>query len=112
MSPQFLLIRQAILERKQVIATYKRLYREMCPHVLGFTNGRARCLFYQFGGESTHGIFPANDPRAYQNWRCMEVDLLELLSIRDGEWHSLSRETRPQTCVQEIELEIADEPTS
>ena len=42
-------LKQAIISKQQVIATYNGYYREMCPHVLGTKNGKQHCLFYQFG---------------------------------------------------------------
>jgi len=101
------LLRRAILEKKQVLATYDSLPREMCPHVLGLKEGRQQCLFYQFAGGSNRGIVPITDPLAYQNWRCMEVAKLSDLQLRDGEWYSISRHTRPQTCVDVIDVEVA-----
>ena len=52
------LIKQAIIEKKQVIATYRGLQREMSPHVLGHKGLRPQALFYQFGGESSSGLKP------------------------------------------------------
>ncbi len=107
MTQNYRLTRQAILEKKQVFAVYENHDREMCPHVLGIRDGKGRCLFYQFGGGSRTGIFSVTDPRAYQNWRCMEVEKLSELTIRDGPWFSISRDTHRQTCVGEIDLEVA-----
>jgi len=42
------LLRRAIVERRQVVAVYDGLRRELCPHRLGTKNGRLQCLFYQF----------------------------------------------------------------
>ena len=42
------MIRQAILDKDIVIATYDGHAREMCPHVIGMKNGRPQALFYQF----------------------------------------------------------------
>jgi hypothetical protein len=40
-------IKTAILHKKQVIATYRGRYRDMCPHVIGTKYGRRKALFYQ-----------------------------------------------------------------
>jgi hypothetical protein len=103
------LIRQAITEKKQIIAVYDGLPREMCPHVLGTNKkGYPQCLFYQFAGESSRGIFPLTDANAFQNWRCLDVGKLSDVQIREGEWYSISRHTRPQTCVAAIDIEVSD----
>lgn len=96
------LIVEAIRGKKQVLAIYDGLRREMCPHVVGYKDGNPHCLFYQFAGESSGTIYPQGDPRAYQNWRCMDIDKLSNVRLRDGEWYSLSWHKRRQTCVDEI----------
>jgi hypothetical protein len=106
MSEVFDVLAQAIQQRKQVTAIYQGLFREMCPHVLGFKNGREQCLFYQFGGESSKSLFPLDHPNARLNWRCLVVAELSSLEIRDGIWHSISWHTRPQTCVDVVTFQV------
>jgi hypothetical protein len=93
-------VRQAILDKQQVIATYHGYLREMCPHVIGTKKGRPHALFFQFGGESSKGLPPGGE------WRCLDVDDLTLLETRPGEWHSGSRHSQPQSCVDEIDVEV------
>jgi len=38
------LIRQAIIDKNIVIASYRGYIREMCPHVIGEKNGHAQTL--------------------------------------------------------------------
>jgi hypothetical protein len=71
------LIRQAILEKKQVQATYAGMHRELCPHALGIKNGRRQVLCFQFAGESGRGL------RAGGDWRCLHVDELTDVSSRE-----------------------------
>jgi hypothetical protein len=97
------LIRNAIINKQQVIATYNGYVREMCPHVLGLKNGRQHALFYQFAGGSSKGLDPSN-PRV--NWRCVFVDELSNVSVREGLWHSADNHSRPQTCVGTIDVEV------
>ena len=79
------LIREAILEKKQVVAYYHGKLREMCPHVIGYKNGREKALFYQFGGRSKRagGITAAS-----AEWRVMFIDELSDVSIRSGSWQT------------------------
>lgn len=97
------LIRDAILNRRQVHASYAGHFREMCPHALGRLGGRYRCLFYQFGGA---GASPRGDDGSASNWRCMDLDALTGIRIVDGEWHTGLNHARPQTCVGEIDFEV------
>jgi hypothetical protein len=93
------LIRNAVLERKQVLATYKGHRRELCPHVLGTKEGRRQALFFQFGGGSSSSLPPGGE------WRCIPVDGLEDVVVRDGPWHTDTGHHYPETCVDEIDVE-------
>jgi hypothetical protein len=100
------MIRQAIIDKDIVIATYHGHVREMCPHVVGMKCGRAQALLYQFSGGSSIGLEPDGSP---SNWRCVIVDELQDVSIRQslGEWHTASSYSRPQTCIDGIDVEVA-----
>jgi hypothetical protein len=97
------LIRDAILNKKQIIATYNGFVRQMCPHTLGHKHGRPHALFYQFAGGSSQGLDPTN-PTA--NWRCLLVDELSGVLTCEGPWYTAPNYSRPQTCVDEIEVEV------
>ena len=101
MSDNYTLIRQAILGKNQVRATYQGRLRKMCPHTLGTKNGRRQALFFQFAGESSRGLPPGGE------WRCIPVDELVDVSVHEGEWHTDDRHSQPQTCVDEIDVEVA-----
>lgn len=103
MSPpdNYALIRRAIIERKQVHATYKGRSRELCPHALGTKNGRRQALFFQFAGESERGLPPGGD------WRCLPVDELTEVSVHEGDWHTDGRYGQnPHHCVDEVDVEV------
>ena len=99
------LVRRAIEMRQQVLATYRGYYREMCPHSIGVNKlGEQQALFYQFAGDSGSGLGPPGSP---DKWRCLRIDELSDVALRDGEWHTAPGHTRPQTCVyQRLELEV------
>ncbi|GAI82958.1 unnamed protein product [marine sediment metagenome] len=97
------LLKQAISKKQQVIATYNGYHREMCPHALGKKNGKEQCLFYQFAGESSSNpIIPGSE----ENWRCMSVNGLSGVSLQEGEWHTASNHSQPQTCIDDVDVEI------
>jgi hypothetical protein len=102
----YALIRQAILEKKAIYATYSGLHREMCPHVIGTKNGKPQALFYQYGGESSsRPIQPDGSP---DNWRCIEIAKLSNVQIADvGIWHTAPDHSRPQTCVGDVDVAVA-----
>lgn len=98
------LLRDAIVRRLQVVATYRGMRREMCPHALGRKNGRAQCLFYQFGGESgSERIVPGGT----DNWRCIPVDELSDVELREGTWYTAAIGRTRQSCVDSVDLETA-----
>jgi hypothetical protein len=98
------LIKSAILNKQQIVATYQGHRREMCPHVLGRKNGRLQCLFYQFGGSSSSG--PVGTPGNPHNWRCMPVDKLQDVEVRDGPWYTAGNHSQQQSCVGTIDVEV------
>ena len=97
-------IRQAIINKDQVTAMYDGHYREMCPHVIGTKQGRPQTLFYQFAGTSKSGLDPSGSPR---NWRCIHIAGLSNVATRKGPWHTAPNHSRPQTCVDEIDVEVS-----
>lgn len=103
MASAYDMIYSAIQNKQIITATYKGYYREMCPHVLGHKKGRAHALFYQFGGQSKSGLSPEG---AADNWRCIFVDELQNVKVQDGAWHTAPNHSRPQTCVDQIRIEV------
>ena len=98
------LLRRAIVERRQVVAVYDGLRRELCPHRLGTKNGRLQCLFYQIGGESKSGAIVDGDEG---NWRCLPLDGLSDVQIRNGDWHSAANYVKPGSCLDTVDVEVA-----
>lgn len=102
-SENYTIIRNAILNKQQVIFVYKGHVREMCPHVIGTKEGKEQALFYQFGGTSSSGAIIQNSPK---NWRCIPIESLSNITIRSGAWHSGNNRSRSQTCVDSIDIEV------
>ena len=95
------IVRQAILDQAQVVATYGGHRRQMCPHVIGTKGGRRQALFFQFAGSSRSGL-PAGG-----EWRCLPVDGLSDVVSQAGRWYPAAPHARPQTCVDVIDVEAA-----
>lgn len=74
----------------------------MCPHIIGLKRGKIHGLFYQFGGESSSGNIVGGSP---DNWRCIEIDKLENISLRNGSWHEAPLD-RDQTCIDQVDISI------
>src|ERR1051326_6371906 len=100
MSANYDLIRDAILQKKQLNCEYKGKQRKICPLVLGTKAGKQKVFVWQFDGTSNTNLPVGGD------WRCMFVEELTSVSASDGEWHSGSQTSRPQTCVEEVDVAV------
>jgi len=79
---------EAALEaRRPVEVSYHGRLHLICPHALGWHNGRAMLLGYQTGGQTSTGLLAA-DPR--KRWRCMYVDEVDQVLAADpaSPWQS------------------------
>lgn len=98
------LIRHAIRCKQPISATYLGKRRILCPHVIGTKNGVWNVLSYQSGGGSGSGL--STNPA--DNWRCMRVlELSRVASAPHHGWQTAPRATRPQTCVDVVDTEVA-----
>jgi len=106
MTPNEVILRQAIQMLQPVFGIYAGYDRFLCPHVLGYKQGRLQVLSYQYAGDSSTGPIitpsdPANGPSF--NWRCMEVrDFDKLMLLPPGPWYTCPRHSRPQTCIDQV----------
>jgi hypothetical protein len=92
----------AIIQRRPIAALYRRRRRLLCPHLLGWNrHRRLQVLCYQYGGES--GLKPAG---ASDNWRCLAAENLSQLELLEGSWQTAENHSRPQTCIEEVELDV------
>jgi len=99
----FDLVRDAVLHKRQVVARYQNHKRVLCPHTLGYKQGKEQCLFYQCGGTSTSGLGPMGSP---DNWRCIRLAGLTEVAVQDGEWFTCDNHTKRQTCIDHIVAEV------
>jgi hypothetical protein len=95
-------VRQAIVEKEQIVATYGGHRREMCPHVIGTKGGRPQALFWQFAGSSGSGLPLGGE------WRCFPIGGLSDVVRRPGQWHTGGHPRQPQTCVDLVDVEVLD----
>lgn len=99
-SPTYDLFEQAMSRRKQVLCTYGGYPRELCPVILGHTNGEEVALAYQFAGRSNSGLPPGGQ------WKCLRLSKVSNAQLRDGPWHAGSSHARRQACVQTVDLDV------
>ena len=94
------MLAEAILHKRQVILEYHGRKREVCPHTLGEKDEKKRVLVYQFAGESNTDLPEGG------KWRCLDVDKVTILEVKEGEWFTGDSHTRPQTCIDHVEVEV------
>jgi len=70
----------ALCQRRPILITYHGKQRLICPHALGWKNGKPMLLGYQTGGYTTTGTLPT-DPR--HRWRCMYVNEIDQIDTAD-----------------------------
>ncbi len=92
--------RRAILEMQPVAFGYQGHKRLACPHVIGTKNGMLKVLTYQYGGGSKSGLPPLGQ------WRCIFISEVTGVEIIGGEWHTGHSHLKPQTCVDEIDVQV------
>ncbi len=98
-SSTYRLFRAAILSRKQITCSYKGLYREVCPHILGHKQGQETALTYQFAGQSASGLPSGGE------WRCLFLAAVYDARPRTGRWHTKPRHTAMQVCVEIVDVD-------
>ena len=100
-SQTYQLFRRAILEEKQVVRVYHGRTRELCPLILGHSDGVEKVLAFQFGGESTQGRLPPGG-----EWRCLFLSDVREARLQDGPWHEGLEHRKTQSCVKDVDLDI------
>jgi len=95
------LIWQAARARKQITCIYGGRYREACPHILGYKKlGQEAVFAFQFGGDTASRLPPQGD------WRCLDLAGVTDVQVRAGRWHSGTRHTKTQTCIQFVDVDV------
>lgn len=103
-SPTYKQFAQAMAAKKQIVCEYDGYARELCAVILGHTGGQEKALTFQFGGQSKSGLSPNGE------WRCLFLEKVRNVHLRDGRWRAGERHTQPQGCVEDVDLDI--NPTS
>ncbi len=92
---------EGLVTRRPVRAGYHGSSRLLCPHVLGWRNGRAKALSYQLDAASGGAPVPPD-----QRWRLMFIDEIEDATLVDGDWQTATNYARDCTGIDVIELAV------
>ncbi len=96
----------ALRERRPVRLSYHGHERVLCPHALGWKNGRPMLLGYQAGGWTSSG---ALDPDPTKRWRCLFVDEVEHVGAEPGKaWESADNydHAHPFNAIDEVAVSV------
>src|SRR5438270_9585688 len=99
-SQNYNLFARAMAGQKPIRCVYDGYPRELCPIILGHSQGQEKALTYQFGGKNRSGLPDGGE------WRCLFLSAVSDIQLRDGPWISDSRHTQPSTCVEEVDLDV------
>ena len=89
----------AIVARTPVFCRYEGCGREICPIILGHSDGQEKLLAWQFGGETSKGRL------RMATWRCFELAKLRDIEIIQGEWQAGLSHQQVQSCVKEVDYD-------
>jgi hypothetical protein len=105
--PAWAVLEQALRHKHPVHMRYRGKERLVCPHALGWKDGRAKALVYQTGGTTGEGELPA-DPR--QRWRSLFVDEVEQATISMGAWGTAENYTPISNGIAQLDLYVDPDP--
>jgi hypothetical protein len=95
-------LKRALTERRAVRARYHGHERVLCPHALGWKNGRAKVLAYQSDGTTGRGALPPPP----QCWRSMFVDELEQPTITNDRWQTADNYSLPCNGIDDVAVAV------
>jgi hypothetical protein len=99
-SQTYRLFAEAMAKRKQILCLYGGYPRELCPIILGHSQGEEKALTYQFAGKSSSGLPPGGE------WRCLFLAKVSNAQLRDGPWHAGGSHKQPSGCVEDVDLDV------
>jgi len=101
----------ALRQQRPVQVSYHGRGRTVCPHALGWKNGRAMLLAYQTSGDATTPALPASPAG---QWRCFYLDQIEQIDAADptSKWHTADtyNPDHPFNSIDYLAIAVTGEP--
>ena len=101
--PAWAILEQALIQRRPVQADYHGQQRLLCPHAIGWKNGRRKVLSYQ-SDNTTNPDDHTTDPR--QHWRSMFIDDIENAIITNDTWQTADNYTPNTNGIDHLHLSL------
>jgi hypothetical protein len=89
----------AIENRMPLLCRYQGHSREICPIILGESDGQEKALVRQTGGRTSKG--PLRKP----NWKCFNLSEIADVQLHDGAWQTGERHQQAQSCVKIVDYD-------
>jgi len=102
-SQTYRLFEEAMRLRKPIVCTYGGYTRDICPIILGHSQGDEKALTYQFAGQSRSGLPPSGE------WRCLTLAKVSDAHLREGPWIAGDSHREAQVCVEDVDLDVNPE---
>jgi hypothetical protein len=96
----YALFEEAMRRREQILCRYDGHPRELCPILLGHTDGQEVALTYQFAGNGSKPL-----PLGGQ-WKCLRLSKVSDVQLRAGPWHAGEKHMQRQRCVAVVDLDV------
>ena len=93
-------LHQAIALRRPVQISYHAKLRIICPHALGWKNGRAKALVYQ-----TTIYAPTSAPHPH-GWRSLFIDEIENPALTNHQWQTARNYTPHTTGIDTLAIAL------
>ena len=98
-SPAYALFAWTIENRSRLRCLLDGRAREICPIVLGHSDGREKALVWQVAGETSDG--PLKQP----GWKCFLLSNITDFGLADGHWLAGASHQSRQSCVKEVDYD-------
>jgi hypothetical protein len=93
-------IRQAVIDRCCLTATYEHRIRHFSPHSIGRDDdGERHVMAFQYGGQSSKPLPPLGQ------WRCFAVQKLQNVLRNTDDWRTGPGHSRPNKCVTHVDVQ-------
>lgn len=98
-SRAYTLFAWAIENRSRIRCVLNHRAREVCPIILGHSDGLEKVLVWQVGGATSDG------PLKRPGWKCFLLSNAEGVSLSEGSWLAGSSHLSRQSCVKEVDYD-------
>jgi hypothetical protein len=98
-SRAYVLIKQAMEEKKQLSCQYKGYTRNFCPYVLGRN---------KHGKERVLALLVRNTPEGpiTGGWECLEMESVWIVKVEEGAWLAAPAGARPDCGFETVDVDV------